>query len=73
MTAARTFELTPEGGGSKVAWSMEGPLAFIPRVMSLFISMDKTIGKDFEAGLADLKTVAERGSRINRQQPLQAG
>jgi hypothetical protein len=29
-------------------------------VMSVFVSMDKMIGKDFEHGLANLKTAAER-------------
>jgi hypothetical protein len=29
-------------------------------VMQVFFSMDSMIGKDFEAGLASLKTVAEQ-------------
>jgi len=27
--------------------------------MSVFVSMDRLVGKDFEAGLANLKTVVE--------------
>jgi hypothetical protein len=30
------------------------------KLMGLFCDMDKMIGKDFEAGLANLKTLAER-------------
>jgi hypothetical protein len=30
------------------------------KVMHVFINMDKMLGKDFEAGLANLKAVAER-------------
>ena len=30
------------------------------KLMSVFVSMDTLIGKDFEAGLANMKTVAEK-------------
>jgi hypothetical protein len=30
------------------------------KVMSVFVSMDRLIGKDFEAGLANIKAIAER-------------
>jgi len=30
------------------------------KVMSLFFSMDKMIGKDFETGLANLKSITEK-------------
>eukprot|EP01030_Chromulinospumella_sphaerica_P014861 gene14861-14658_t len=39
---------------------MTGPADFTTRLMGLFVSMDKMIGKDFEAGLAKLKEVAEK-------------
>ena len=38
---------------------MDGPQIFMGKVMSLFMDMDKMIGKDFEAGLASLKKEAE--------------
>jgi polyketide cyclase/dehydrase/lipid transport protein len=53
------FTLTPEGTRTRVSWAMEGPMALVPRLMSLVIDMDKMIGRDFEAGLANLKAVAE--------------
>jgi hypothetical protein len=34
-------------------------LVYIAKVMGVFVSMDKMIGKDFETGLANLKSVAE--------------
>ena len=43
-----------------VIWSMQGPMPFIAKVMSVFCNMDRMIGKDFEAGLASLKTITER-------------
>ena len=35
-------------------------MTFMSRVMGLFINMDKMIGKDFEAGLQNLKAIAEK-------------
>ncbi len=53
------FAFAPEGDGTKVTWTMRGNSSFGVKVMSVFMSMDKTIGPDFERGLANLKTVAE--------------
>ncbi len=55
-----TFTMTPSGDTTNVTWNMAGPMAFIPKVMGVFMSMDKMIGNDFEAGLADLKSAAEK-------------
>ena len=54
------LELQPEGTGTRVVWSMSGPMALIPKVMGLFFSMDKMIGKDFEDSLANLKQIVEK-------------
>ena len=47
-----TFTLRPEGSGTHVTWSMVGPKTLMTKVMGIFKSMDKTIGPDFEKGLA---------------------
>ena len=39
---------------------MTGPMMFVTKIMSVFTSMDKMIGNDFEKGLAQLKAVAEK-------------
>lgn len=54
------FTLVPSGGATHVTWAMQGPAPFISRVIQVFIDMDRMIGKDFEAGLAGLKAIAER-------------
>jgi uncharacterized protein YndB with AHSA1/START domain len=54
------FTLQPRGETTDVTWVMHGPNLFIGKVMSVFISMDRMVGKDFEAGLANLKAAAER-------------
>jgi hypothetical protein len=54
------FSLRPSGTGTEVTWAMQGESSFIAKVMGLFCNMDKMVGRDFEAGLADLKAQAER-------------
>jgi carbon monoxide dehydrogenase subunit G len=53
------FTLEPKGDFTNVTWTMYGPTSYIAKVMGIFVSMDKMIGKEFETGLANLKTVAE--------------
>lgn len=54
------FALAPtQAGGTAVTWTMVGPKNLFMRVLGPIIRMEKAIGKDFEKGLAQLKTVAE--------------
>jgi hypothetical protein len=53
------FTLSPQGGSTNVAWLMHGPAPLMSKVMQVFMNMDDMIGKDFAAGLARLKRVAE--------------
>ena len=43
-----------------VTWAMDGPAPFVSKIMQVFVNLDNMIGKDFEVGLANLKTVAEK-------------
>jgi hypothetical protein len=54
------FALDVDGGTTNVTWTMTGPKTLVTKVMGIFTSMDKLVGRDFEKGLAQLKTVAER-------------
>ena len=54
------YTLEPAGDSTKVTWAMHGPNLYIGKVISLFIDMDEMVGTDFETGLANLKTLAER-------------
>jgi len=51
---------TRGAGPHPVIWSMHGPSPYPSKVMGMFVSMDKLIGKDFETGLANLKAAAEK-------------
>ncbi|WP_424195083.1 SRPBCC family protein [Ampullimonas aquatilis] len=54
------FTLIPKDDMTEVTWTMSGPNTFIGRVMSVFVSMDTMIGKDFESGLNNMKMAAEK-------------
>lgn len=59
---ARTdIDIAPAGNGFKVTWSMRGSNNYMAKLISVFMSMDTMIGKDFEEGLAKLKRLAETG------------
>lgn len=53
------FRLDPSGDATDVTWAMSGHRPYTMKLMGLFMSMDKMIGKDFEKGLASLKALAE--------------
>jgi uncharacterized protein YndB with AHSA1/START domain len=53
------FTLAGQGDGTNVTWAMHGRQPFMFKLMTLFCSLDKMVGKDFEAGLANLKSVVE--------------
>ena len=54
------FTMLPQGNATNVHWVMHGPAQFVSKVMQVFFSLDKMIGKDFEAGLASMKNLAEK-------------
>ena len=54
------YSLQPKDGGTEVTWAMYGPQPYLGKVMCLFFNMDKMVGGQFEHGLAQLKTLAEK-------------
>ena len=54
------FTLQPEGGTTRVTWTMTGNSVYLSKLIGIFLNMDRTIGKSFETGLADLKALAEK-------------
>jgi hypothetical protein len=62
MSATNTTEFTfkAEGDGTVVTWDMTGRNNFMAKAFCLFMNMDKMVGGDFEKGLANLKSIAEK-------------
>ncbi|WP_167480680.1 SRPBCC family protein [Mesorhizobium waimense] len=54
------FTLTPSGENTTVTWAMRGGRPFIAKLMGLFMNFDSLIGRDFEAGLLNLKRAVEK-------------
>jgi Polyketide cyclase / dehydrase and lipid transport len=54
------FKIVPKAGGSQVQWEMRGPTTTMMRIFHAVMDMDAMVGKDFEAGLRNLKSVVER-------------
>lgn len=55
------FVLQPQDGATRLTWAMSGEANLVSKVMGLFFDMDRMIGQDFEAGLAELKRIGEAG------------
>lgn len=62
------FTLEGRGDATQVTWAIHGPSPFMSKVMGIVIDMDKMIGSDFEAGLADLKTLSEKSAAVRTEQ-----
>jgi polyketide cyclase/dehydrase/lipid transport protein len=54
------FTMQPSGSATNVTWSIDGPSPYLGKVIGIFMNMDRMIGGDFEAGLANLKTLTEK-------------
>jgi len=54
------FTLEQAGGSTTVTWSWRGQNLYFMKVMGVFASMDKMMGKHFEAALVRMKAIAER-------------
>lgn len=55
-----TFTLAKQVDGTLVTWTMGGVVPLVGRIVHVFCNMDRMIGRDFEAGLANLKALTER-------------
>jgi len=54
------FTLKAKNDTTDVTWAMSGPNTYMLKVMGIFMSMDSMLGKEFDAGLANLKSIAEK-------------
>jgi uncharacterized protein YndB with AHSA1/START domain len=59
-TSAGELRMEPDGAGTKVTWVMNGDMGGNPLFRWFALNADSMVGKDFEAGLANLKALAEK-------------
>lgn len=53
------FTLRREGYSTRVSWAMRGANPYLVKLIRPVLNMDRLVGRDFEAGLASLKSLAE--------------
>jgi uncharacterized protein YndB with AHSA1/START domain len=54
------FSVEPAGASTRATWTMRGTNVYMLKVMSVFMNMDRMMGKHFESGLENLKRAAEQ-------------
>ena len=54
------FSLARRGNATEVTWVMDGRTPYLAKIMHIFLDVDRMVGGEFEKGLADLKSRAER-------------
>ena len=60
LRSSGALKLEPVAGGTRVTWTNTGDVGTNPLKHYLPLVMDRMVGPDFEAGLANLKEVVER-------------
>jgi uncharacterized protein YndB with AHSA1/START domain len=59
-TSGGELRFEPEGNATRVSWTMNGDMGSNPLFRWFALFADRMVGKDFDAGLANLKTLAEQ-------------
>lgn len=67
------FTLAKEDGATRATWSVRGTNSYLAKLLQLFVSMDRLVGKDFEQGLARLKALAEEKTGQARPKLVSVG
>jgi uncharacterized protein YndB with AHSA1/START domain len=60
MRSVGSFTFQPSGSATQVAWTLSGDVGGNPLKHYLTLMIDRMVGPDFEAGLANLKALAEK-------------
>lgn len=53
------YRLTPEAGGTRFSWSMQGDGGFIGKLMNTLIDCEEMVAGSFSEGIQNLKTLVE--------------
>lgn len=62
-TNTTEFTFQPRGNQTLVTWAMSGKNSFMFKVFGVFVDCDKMVGKDFERGLTNLKSMVEPAAK----------
>ena len=70
QVATATFTFAPGEGGTKVTWAFDSELGMNPVARYFGLMFDGMIGKDYEAGLANLKALVEKNAQASTTDSL---
>jgi uncharacterized protein YndB with AHSA1/START domain len=59
-TSTGELRFAPDGAATRVSWTMDGDMGRNPLMRWMGLLMDRMVGPDFDAGLANLKSRAEQ-------------
>ena len=59
-SSTTAITLDPVGDSTTITWAMHGRQRFVSKLFGVFVNMDNLIGRDFEQGLANIKSIAEK-------------
>jgi uncharacterized protein YndB with AHSA1/START domain len=62
-TNTTEFAFKADGRGTLVRWNMSGKNNFLSKAFGLFVDCDTMVGKDFEKGLAQMKSVVDEAAK----------
>lgn len=54
------FSFSRQGDATTVTWAMYGPSPYLSKLIGMVFNMDRMVGGQFETGLANLKSIAEK-------------
>jgi hypothetical protein len=54
------FTFRPQGAGTLVNWVIAGKMPYLPKVINVFVGINKMVGGGMEKGLAQFKQIAEQ-------------
>jgi hypothetical protein len=60
-TADSFVNLEKSNDGTMATWGFESSMPYPMNIMKIFMNFEKSMGKDFGEGLANLKSIAEKG------------
>jgi hypothetical protein len=58
-TALASFDLVPEGTGTRLTWGLKADMGMNPIGRYMGLMMDRWVGADYESGLSRLKGMVE--------------
>ena len=61
-TNLTVFDFEPDGNGTRVTWTMSGPVGFMGKLFGVLMNCEKMVGCQFEKGLNNIRQIVSGNS-----------